>query len=1331
MRNTRFVVFMALVIASVTACEDDTIGNRSVQWTECRGLKGQTYCLGNTIVSCDMNSSIERETPCADGLICVDSNAGAACKCTADANKCTNGVAVTCNTSTGQFEEVKCSSGECNGNACKTNECEDGDTKCEADTDGSAKVSKCQNGKWAESDVDCANKVCDSDNKTCIENTCEYTKADGTAVQIKDGQAVCDGNVVVSCDNFAITKNGECMVGTCVEDSTNGTASCVSRGCNVGSDTLNDGDSICLNGKKVTCHDGQTDGENGEGVDCTTGWICADGENDCRLAKDCTDPVLGHLQVICDNNHDVVECYDGQFRMVEDCDYENADETLRTICSSQNKCESIHADDCMLGDTLVKNGDDVCDDNVLRHCDVKVLSEGDECADPAPVCDVNLCRAYKQCNIGTSEEPYDIEHNAFACLSDGLQKAICNDGTLVTLDADNADACVAHQLCQYDGEDAICVCDTVNHWVGDGNGACTCENGWGSDKCDCDLSLYHYDSIAGCVANCTANVCDNDVWKKCELATGIFTEQSKPADGLFICDITNGWVEVECFDVNDCGTLPAHADQWVCTPDQVCTIDKCSDGYAPDGKQCVCGNGKVVDKDGLCIDKCTANVCTTDHKIRKCLASGLLDDATDCGNDGNFKQICSTSDGSICVHNGCKDGYHDENGTCVINCTDADNDCVDTTTGCSVTVCDATSHIKTTTDYSVSCKLGAEAGDCLNGAVKCSENASNEGSIYTCASGQWGATPTKSCEMAGVKLGCDISGTACADMSKDYCIENGTAYAKNSVRCDAAGELVQTCMGNNTWADGTACKFGCDKGACKEPVGCTDAVTGDLIKHEAFGCASASSYGTCYNGTFLTTGDDGYNCDSTRPYCKNGSDGCVECLTDANCASGDVLAVCKNNTCKFIRASLYEVEMDGNDGLATVTYELETGLSISDARILIVSENDGLATPVSSWTDITNDFSNIANTLNLSFDASELDNGSYYAVAVITIEGKHYIVSTGDSLMPIALESTTTVTSDEAYRFTLECSNDAQSCNELQPLICVDRKWTNKGDSCTAPKHGSVSCSISDSISGCAITCDSNAVKVGDTCKLKDGEVCENNDDCQHALCDKFVPESENKTCMLAGEMIVNAIPIELTPGSTPDDPLTASVEGDTTSYRRDLTVITPDEIGNIYTSEGRDIFYAVEVPEGKTLSVDLTMLEGADDFSLFFLTDSGTDVEGNGALAAIDTLNNPEHLDYRNNTGAMQTVYIGISGFAIGPDYYGPYTLAISVANLCGNGRFDVGEDCDGILHCSDTCHSEEGYVCRNNICKIGLGQNCTLDDDCYDSYVCDRNTYKCSLPD
>ena len=378
-------------------------------------------------------------------------------------------------------------------------------------------------------------------------------------------------------------------------------------------------------------------------------------------AKDCG--AIAHGQSSCLEGN-IVLCHDGKTDVIEggDCVAQSRHCAPDETAESGFVCKELNTTDCVFNDDVFAKDSRVCDGNVLRTCSEvtdSAWSEGTDCADNENgevYCDpsLNACRAYRACG-----ESGDIAHGAVVCNDEGTDKAWCEDGTLVELTGDEAcpvvenatsvctfdteatcsfvcntgytrvqDACQAIETCNAEGEIYIsetntCVCDSDNHWTG-AAGSCACEEGYVpvngqcelKTTCDANKEIYisetntcacdtdnHWTGTAGSCACETGYVLVNgqcELKKTCDANKEIYNSASNTCS----CDTAKHWAGAAGSCTCETGYLliDGHCElKKTCDPlkeiyhasSNTCTCDTANDWVGSAGG-CMCATGVQV-----------------------------------------------------------------------------------------------------------------------------------------------------------------------------------------------------------------------------------------------------------------------------------------------------------------------------------------------------------------------------------------------------------------------------------------------------------------------------------------------------------------------------------------------------------------------------------------------------------------------------------------------------------------------------------------------------------------------------------------------------------------
>ncbi len=427
---------------------------------------------------------------------------------------------------------------------------------------------------------------CDKESKTLDQTTCKCISSSQCSFNnnaMTVGQKVCDaaGNVI-TCQENGTTRSTACERGICVD------GDCQSRRC----EDIADGQKICKDLKLMTCDDGKLV-EAADG--CSESMLCRDGDHECSNYKLCENIPHDANGCLAGN---IVKCNDGEITLVEDCLIKDQFCAANSQAEGGFECKLPDPTDCEWNGSLVKKGQTVCENNVLKTCSAEIdtkFDEGTPCVDidpTKPICEPDSCREEKYCGPHS-----DITPGAIVCNNAGTNKAKCVDGQLVDLTDDactareNAtsvctfnteaicsDTCNRHYVdiggkCQpetncdaakeiYDSTTNTCACNTNGHWVGNA-GACQCEtnyvdiNGTCELKKTCDAAKEIYDATTNtcdCNTNghwagnagacqCETNYVDiNDTCelkKTCDTAKEIYNATTNTCD----CNTNGHWVK--------------------------------------------------------------------------------------------------------------------------------------------------------------------------------------------------------------------------------------------------------------------------------------------------------------------------------------------------------------------------------------------------------------------------------------------------------------------------------------------------------------------------------------------------------------------------------------------------------------------------------------------------------------------------------------------------------------------------------------------------------------------------------------------------------------------
>ncbi len=386
----------------------------------------------------------------------------------------------------------------------------------------------------------------------------------------------------------------------------------------------------------------------------------------------------------------------------------------------------------------------------------------------------------------------------------------------------------------------------------------------------------------------------------------------------------------ECTAAVDCD------DANPCTND-TCSMGACANTPAPAGTSCSAGS---CDGAGNCVG-CTRDAdcagstpfCdTASNTCVQCRSNAHCDDANPCTNDTCSGNTCSHTDvpagTASCTLPGGGAGVCNGSGDCV-QCVD-NRDC-----GGLTPYCNAATNTCVECRFDALCNDGnpctndrcTTSGSCLNtnavsgtvcpggvcnGAGSCVECLSsaqcsdgNPCTADTCSSNTCSnrnltagtSCPGGVCDGAGACVECvdngDCSGaTPYCDTSTNTCVEcRFNTHCDDGNPCTADTCLANTCSNTNLTA-GTSCPSGvCDgTGACVECVDNGDCNDGNPCTTDT--CSS----NTCGSG-YVPAGSGSCTLGSGNPGVCDGSGGCVECVTDAQCGGSQPRCSPTKNFC--------------------------------------------------------------------------------------------------------------------------------------------------------------------------------------------------------------------------------------------------------------------------------------------------------------------------------------------------------------------------------------------------------------------------------------------------
>ena len=741
--------------------------------------------VGGLAASC--NDTVEwgfQEENCLEGTVVCDSNAVKTCK-------------------NGEYEVTEeCGSTKVCDVATKTcvdkpiSGCIENTYQCSTNN-----LQVCKGGQWQLAEACGADKTCNAAAGKCDDNG-------GTTCT--EGDTRCDGDKIATCgadgtygESVACANEGEvCITGD------DGKAACGTR-----SETCEPG---CVDDILTTCD------ENGAAVQkpCGEGETCGvvDGQPACVVKAACVEG-----QQKCEGDQIVTCGADGQWGDPADC------ETDGEVCSSavDGSGACVAPMGCDAGDSTVDHGAKRCNDSAPQICQNGVWITQEACAEPT-VCDAGECVTC--INDDTKCETSDGEEAKVHTVS----KCVDHEWIVETEDCAAEGMVCAGKTCGYVREctddDPTSFCTDDNKYLVHcifGTSNEMCPNG---TACNADTARCEKPKTCGNSALDVGEVCDGTLFgdQTCATETG-----NDDATGNLTC--INDCTEISVMDCYYCGDYYVNVDAG----------EECDKMFFAEGKR-VCPEGKVfatgkTDKDitcsdacsvvipdGVCVDKCTESVCT-DGDIQVCnTETGVMAPSAKCTNDPNAVNECAST--TECKPFTCKDGFHNEAGVCVANCT------ADICSDGKIQVCGEDGKL----GPAANCTDDPNAVNACASATACSTEVICLGGYH---------------EKDGVCVE-NCKANVCAAGKLQVCGEDGKlgdatdcALATNAatMACNAAGNacVIATCAEDYELnAEGTACVA-----KVEPPKSCKDKDGKDVADTD-LGCSDATTLSTCDKGTW-------------------------------------------------------------------------------------------------------------------------------------------------------------------------------------------------------------------------------------------------------------------------------------------------------------------------------------------------------------------------------------------------------------------------------------------------------------------------------------------------
>lgn len=742
--------------------------------------------VGGLAASC--NDTVEwgfQEENCLEGTVVCDSNAVKTCK-------------------NGEYEVTEeCGSTKVCDVATKTcvdkpiSGCIENTYQCSTNN-----LQVCKGGQWQLAEACGADKTCNAAVGKCDDNG-------GTTCT--EGDTRCDGDKIATCgadgtygESVACANEGEvCITGD------DGKAACGTR-----SETCEPG---CVDDILTTCD------ENGAAVQkpCGEGETCGvvDGQPACVVKAACVEG-----QQKCEGDQIVTCGADGQWGDPADC------ETDGEVCSSavDGSGACVAPMGCDAGDSTVDHGAKRCNDSAPQICQNGVWITQETCAEPT-VCDAGECVTC--INDDTKCETSDGEEAKVHTVS----KCVDHEWIVETEDCAAEGMVCAGKTCGYVREctddDPTSFCTDDNKYLVHcifGTSNEMCPNG---TACNADTARCEKPKTCGNSALDAGEVCDGTLFgdRTCATETG-----NDDATGNLTC--IKECTEISVMDCYYCGDYYVNVDAG----------EECDKMFFAEGKR-VCPEGKVfatgkTDKDitcsdtcsvvipdGVCVDKCTESVCT-DGDIQVCnTETGVMAPSAKCTNDPNAVNECAST--TECKPFTCKDGFHNEAGLCVANCT------ADICSDGKIQVCGEDGKLAPETK----CTNDPNAVNACASATACSTEVICLGGYHekdgvcveNCKANVCAAGKLQVCGADG-KLG---DATDCA-----------LATNAATMTCNATGNacVIATCAEDYELnAEGTACVA-----KVEPPKSCKDKDGNDVAGGD-YGCETETKYSRCKDGAWV------------------------------------------------------------------------------------------------------------------------------------------------------------------------------------------------------------------------------------------------------------------------------------------------------------------------------------------------------------------------------------------------------------------------------------------------------------------------------------------------
>ncbi len=606
-------------------------------------------------------------------------------------------------------------------------------------------------------------------------------------------------------------------------------------------------------------------------------------------------------------------------------------------------------------------GYDDCDQKIDNGCEINVTSDSANCGSCA-----NICLGGQYCSESTCICPEVAPdfcsdgNGSYLCVDSNIKNEYCgctheskgvDCTTLVATEGTMSYNCVNKEckLTNCNADETQCGDACINLFSTDITNCGKC-----GLACDtlappnaktalCDTGVCHFICNEGYYNKCLLTAETNEAKQNCQLSTNIecvkIGTNTCCGDSCVNCEAQNtAGANYSCHE-GTCQITSCDEGQQLCSG--VCrstNTDQSNCGICGNicgnSTQCTAGNCVCTDQSKTnCGSDSEPNCRDTDNDTAYC---GNC--TTNCETVKPMNSVVDTCSSGVCQFK-CETGYYNKGGSqasninCVkmktntcctencIDCTDssvftdgfytcsANNQCEKSScekgyTLCTVNNVDTCIDLSKDNDNCGVCNNACQEGTtCKNGRCECSDsNLINCGTAENPSCIHVKSTDINNCGGCGIK--CEDQKIANTDV--DSCNEGVCYFKCNSGYTNKGSETAKitdiNCIANGS---NTCCGDNC--------ADCTSiSSTLSYCDSENNKCACLEGYylnnNSCIKNDNNNCGQVGYTCTGSTPYCKEGTNTCIECIQNSDCTITNGYGACSSdNKCAYFCKDGYEL----------------------------------------------------------------------------------------------------------------------------------------------------------------------------------------------------------------------------------------------------------------------------------------------------------------------------------------------------------------------------------------------------------------------------------------